>query len=183
MTACRYSQRTLSNRSQITHGPQYEPFLERKIIRMINKRSSFAHHSIVKADRVTVRKAYRLEKELMNWAFDFTLYSERSGIFVEQEIKEAFTNAATTGYTPTRENCICFWRSLEVTHRMESSLMVENEIDEQSFVKNPLTLRIKLYHKNQRQAFFEWQIVFGEMGRIYRTHIIPPRVITSEGPE
>ena len=150
---------------------------------MINKRSSFAHPSIVKADRITVRRACRLEKELMHWAFDFTLYSERSGMLVEQEIKEAFTNAATTGYTPKRENCICFWRSLEVSHRIESSLMVEREIDEQSFVKNPLTLRIKLYHKNQRVAFFEWQIMFGEMGRIYRAHIIPPSLIMSEGPE
>lgn len=150
---------------------------------MINKRSSFVHPSIVKADRITVRKACRLEKELMHWAFDFTLYSERSGMLVEQEIKEAFTNTATTGYVPTRENCICFWRSLEVTHRMESSLMVEKETDEQSFVKNPLILRIKLYHKNQRQAFFEWQIMFGEMGRIYKAYIIPPRVITNKGPE
>ncbi len=134
---------------------------------MINKRNSFAHRNVILADRIAFRKATVMEKSLVHWAFDFSVYSERPTPWLE--VAETFSLAATTGYKPSEEDFRSFMRACKTAHRMESSLRVEHEgMDEEFFVNNPLTLRIKFYYKNNRQEFLEWKMTFGEMGRIHQ---------------
>lgn len=145
---------------------------------MINKRSSFAHHSVQDAGRVSIRKAISLEKHLTNWSFDFSLYPERSMPWME--VVEVFARAATTGYNPSTNEIMSFVRASKVAHRMESSLRVEQGVDMEEFENNPLVLRIKFYYRNDRREFLEWKMTFGDMGRIYQAGMTGTGVIGKE---
>ncbi len=133
---------------------------------MINKRRSFADHNVVHADRQAFLKAVSLEKAIMAWAFDYSVYPERSAPWFG--IEEVYAEVGDTGYTPSEDDFKSVVRACRVAHRVESSLVVMEGMDTRFMVKNPLTLRIKFYSKNGREEFFCWYMTFGEMGRIHR---------------
>jgi hypothetical protein len=134
---------------------------------MINKRRSFADSNVALACKVSFRKACSLEKALMAWAFDYSVYHERPTPWVE--VEELYLCIISKGYKPSEDNFKSFARACRVAHRVESSLVVAKGMDTRFFVKNPLTLRIKFYNKDDRKEFFCWYMTFSEMGRIHRS--------------
>jgi len=90
------------------------------------------------------------------------MYPERPMPWME--VDKVFTTIGIHGYRPTDEEFKSFVGAGKDAHRMESSFMVEQKVDAQAFVNNPLTLRIKFYYKDDRKEFLEWKLVFGEQG-------------------
>ncbi len=133
---------------------------------MITKRSLFTDRNVVFADRISFCKAISLEQELMQLAVDFSAYPDRTTPW--DQVAEVFNKVPNTEYKPSQLDLKFFVMACVAAHRLESSLMVTRVIHARLGVKNPLTLRIKFYFKKDRQEFFEWYMIFGEMGRIRR---------------
>lgn len=122
--------------------------------------------NVVSADRGAYLQATEFESDLMRLAFDFSTYPERPMPWTE--VSAIFRGRKFVSYTPDEEKCRAFVRASKDAHRLESSLMVEPS---DGTTDHPLVFRLKFYYKDERQPFFEWQMTFGDFGRLYQCGI------------
>jgi hypothetical protein len=133
---------------------------------MLNKRRSFTDSNVTNADFTTLGVAYRLESALSSRAFGFSIFSEQSMSWIQ--LRSDFESTGARGYYPTEKCLRHFYAACKMAHRMETSLMVEQDTDPERFIEKPITLRFKFYRKKDREAFLEWRMDFAVHGNIYK---------------
>jgi len=131
---------------------------------MIRKFSSFAGSKLNQADDLSLKAALGLESRLILLSRTISMFPERSTPW--EEVLNAFNPIG--GQRPDETQRKDFVRACKLAHRLETSLQIDRRLDATSFVKNPVTLRLKFYYKNDRTGFLEWTLKFSDgMGFIY----------------
>lgn len=131
---------------------------------MIEKRRSFAD-KVLRANKKAVSKACNLEKELMALAFKFSLYPELGSV-CDYELHNTFRILKIKGRVPDLQECGRFVEASLYGYRVESSLMSDIGQVTLAPVGMPLVLRVKFYHKKDREEYFAITIVFNDEGDI-----------------
>ena len=135
---------------------------------MIAKRRLFAHRNVINAKCGSAfRVASYLQSELTRLAFDFSVRPERSMPW--NEVRAAFEAKNSKLWETSETDFRAFVKASKAAHRLESSIMVEQKVDNEAFVQFPLTLRFKFYYRDDRKEFLEWKLTFDESGWAYKT--------------
>ncbi len=137
---------------------------------MIAKRSLFAHRNAINAQcGAAFGVASYLQSELARLAFDFSAKPERPAPW--DEVRAAFKARSPLLWETAEADFRAFVKASKTAYRFESSIMVEQKVDKEEFVRAPLTLRIKFYYRNDREEFLEWKLTFDESGHAYKTSL------------
>jgi hypothetical protein len=127
---------------------------------MLNKRRPTVDNNVGTVDRATFIAACKLESELSLLALFISLYPDQYPV-PRREIERIFANQGITIPKLEDGHFTSFIKAARTAHRLESSLRVEQPpIKGLLYFENLLTLRIKFYHKKDREEFLEWYMVF-----------------------
>lgn len=130
----------------------------------------FAHRNAINAQcGAAFGVASYLQSELTRLAFDFSVKPERSAPW--NEVRAAFAARSPHFWETAEADFRSFVKASKAAHRLESSIMVEQKVDREAFVRSPLTLRIKFYYRNDRKEFLEWRLTFDEAGLVYKASL------------